>query len=523
MAKKEKKADKKGQKETKDQISAVDKTYFEITINDLNNKLINLRKRNADLEEKNVELETQMAQLDEDRADIIAFLRRTVLTQTSNIKDLEEKLLELAKVRADETERFQNIINDWESKYKAMHEQLSSEIKLLAGKLNYLEEFRLQHDDLMAKFDQQDRNLKEQEQRHKDTLYELEHKQIAEKVRLKNQLESRLLQLSTEFARTNQIRTAAHVQRMTRENIALNNELDQLLCTVERLNSENKVMKTKHAEKRQRRESVTEENAHLMEMCQKYLKIINRLTTECERLKSDAKNASESDKLRRLAEIRETASRKELNESKSKLDTIQTTLNQQKQECITHVEIDAKHQREIAHLLDILRKLKKKLNATMNCTDAASFEIQRQQLLTELMQILTNVQEINDTSADKMTEIVDEMMPLTEKMYRKGKIGITPRQSTTNVLKYVQPSYKGRRKSIMDTRQEQFDYLINRRASLVGCAIIDVDDDASRFDEEIGTIKSLEEEKIETKRKPSMIQISRDSSDDNSDEKCENK
>lgn len=85
----------KGQQENKEQLIAVDKTFFEITINDLNTKLANLRKRNAKLEEKNVELETQMIQLDEDRADIITFLNRTVRTQSSEIKDLEEKLTEM--------------------------------------------------------------------------------------------------------------------------------------------------------------------------------------------------------------------------------------------------------------------------------------------------------------------------------------------------------------------------------------------------------------------------------------------
>lgn len=526
MPKKEKKTDKKGQKENKDQISAVDRTFFEITINDLNNKLINLRKRNGDLEEKNADLETQMGQLDEDRADVIAYLRRTVLTQTSNIKDLEEKLLELAKVRADETERFQNIITDWESKYKAMHEQLSSEIKLLAGKLNYLEEFRLQHDDLMAKFDQQDRNLKEQEQRHKDTLYELEHKQITEKVQLKNQLENRLLQLSNEFAKTNQIRTAAHVQRMTRENIALNNEIDQLLHTVERLTSENQSVKAQNREKRHYSKTISEENAHLMEMCQKYLKIINRLTTECERLKDNLNSAGESEKLRKIAEVRETAARKELNESKAKLKSLKAALDEQKKNSDAQIEIDTKYRQEITQLLNVLRHLKQNINEMIHTSPKTMpLEMTRQQLLDELLQMLTSIEDIDDTSIDPKIEIADKMMPLTTKTaYQKGKMGIAPRQSTTNILKYVQPSYKGRRKSIMDSRQEQQFYdSINKRPSLVGCAIIDVDDDASYLNDEIG---SMDDEKIELKRKPSRIQLSRESLigvDAGADDKGENK
>lgn len=507
MPKKEKKSDKKGQKENKDQICAVDRTFFEITINDLNNKLINLRKQNVGLEEKNANLETQMAQLDEDRADVIAYLRRTVLNQTSNIKDLEEKLLELASVRTDETERFQNIITDWESKYKAMNEQLSSEIKLLAGKLNYLEEFRLQHDDLMAKFDQQDRNLKEQEQRHKNTLYELEHKQITEKVQLKNQLESRLLQLSHEFAKTNQIRMAAHVQRMIRENIALNNDIDQILHTVERMTSENQSIKAQNREKRHYSAMISEEKSHLMEMCQKYLKIINRLTTECEHLKDNVNSAGESEKLRKLAEVRETATRKELNESKAKLEALKALLAEQKKNSDAQLEINEKFRQENTHLLNVLWDLKQKINEMIHASPRSMpLEMTRQQLLDELLQMVTSIEEIDPT-----IEIADEMMSLTTKTaYQKGKMGIAPRQSTTNMLKYVQSSYKGRCKSSMDSRQEQQYYdSINKRPSLVGCAIIDVDDIVCHLNDEIG---SIDDEKIELKRKLSILKVSRESS-----------
>lgn len=519
MPKKDKKADKKGQKETKEQLSAVDKAFFEITINDLNIKLSNLRKRNADLEERNVELETQMLQLDEDRADIIAFLNRTVFTQTSEIKDLEEKLSELAKVRSEETEKFQNIIKDWESKFKAMHEQLSSEIKLLAGKLNYLEEFRLQHDDLMAKFDEQDQHLKEQEQRHKDTLYALEHKQIAEKVLLKNQLEGRLLELSNEFTQVNHIRTAAHVHRLTRENVTINKEIKQLLVTVERVTDENEKIKQKNLEQRRFGDSILEENGQLIDAGEKYLKIIARLTGECEKLKSELKTLDESKKLRKMAEVRETVSRKELNETKSKLELIQTKLTGKSKDCETHLGNDAKHKGEIIRLLGILGQLKKKLGVALRNDGDIPFEVQRTQLLEELLQILATVNEVDDVKSDDSIEIVDKMTPLIQTVYQKGKVGIAPRQSTKNVLKFANASYKGRRKSILDANREFFD-ATKKRVSLVGCAIIDVDDNAARL-QSCESIQIEDEEKTPSSRKPSMIQMSHDVLSD--DDKLENK
>lgn len=519
MPKKDKKADKKNQKENKEQLSAVDRTFFELTINDLNAKLSNLRKRNAELEEKNVELETQMVQLDEDRADIIAFLNRTVFTQRSEIKDLEEKLSELAKVRAEETEKFQNIIKDWESKFKAMHEQLSSEIKLLAGKLNYLEEFRLQHDDLMAKFDQQDRNLKEQEQRHKDTLYELEHKQIAEKVLLKNQLEGRLLELSNEFTQVTQIRTAAHVQRMTRENIALSNEIKQLLYTVERFTNENKSLKRRYRDLREKGDTILEENAHLVEAGEKYLKIIARLTSECERLKTEVKSSDELGKLRKMAEVRETVSRKELNESRSKLESIQKILSEKQINCQSHLDTNEKHRQEIVRLLSVLGQLKRKLGAALRNDETVPFEVQRQQLLEELLLVLTTVQEVDDVSSEELIEVVDEMAPLNKSGYQKGKIGITPRNSTKSILKFTAAAYKGRRKSTLDAREKQLNDTARKRLSLVGCAIIDIDDDTVQL-RSCDSIQIEEEDKTKIgSRKPSMIQMSEEllSDDENDD------
>lgn len=514
MPKKDKKADKKGQKETKEQLSAVDKTFFEITINDLNAKLSNLRKRNAELEEKNVELETQMMQLDEDRADIIAFLNRTVFTQRSEIKELEEKLSELAKVRAEETEKFQNIIKDWESKFKAMHEQLSSEIKLLAGKLNYLEEFRLQHDDLMAKFDQQDRDLKEQEQRHKDTLYELEHKQIAEKVLLKKQLEGRLLELSNEFTKVNQIRTAAHVQRLTRENITINKEIKQLLLSIEQVTKENDKIKGKNKEQRQMTQTILEENAQLVDASEKNRKIIARLTNECEKLKTELKTTDESAKLRKMAEVRETVSRKELNEVKSKLELIQVKMVEKERNCKMHMETDVKHKKEIGRLLSILGQLKKKLGAALrNDDDAMPFEIQRTQLLEDLLNTLTTVKEVDDVPSE---ESVDKITPLIQAVYQKGKVGITPRKSTKNMLKLASASYKGRRKSIMDTQRDYFE-VAKKRVSLVGCAIIDVDDNAARLQSCDSIQIDDGDEKTTSSRKPSMIQLSHDLSNDEND------
>lgn len=475
-----KKKEKKAPKENKEQLSAVDKTFYELTINDLNNKLSHLRSHNAKLEERNVELETTLVQLEEDRSDITAYLNRTLNTQANHIEDFEEKLTQLAKVRAEETERFQGKIQDWESKYKTMHEQLTSEIKLLTGKLNSLEEFRIQKDELMAKFDQQETDLKEQNQRHKETLYELERKQILDKDRLKNEVENRLLQLSNEFAKSNEIRISAHVQRMVRENIALNNELDRLVVTTERLMVDNKRISEQNAEQRLYTQCVLEENARLVDVCQKRLRIIEKLTTELERIRGRTQSHGEADKQRQMAEVREMTVRKELMESKTKMLTMQKDVIGQKHQCKSHLSNCIEYKKEIVRLTTVLRQLKQTVTKTLETVDSTNNEelirMQRKCLLDELQSILMSVSETDEFSVDESNEVA-KSRPSGRDSYHRGRIGITPmRKSTQQLIKYSHSTYKGRKPSLMGIDAASGGHTsTTRRQSLIGSLIIDAE------------------------------------------------
>lgn len=70
---------------------------------------------------------------------IFSYLDRTLKQKVNTIQELEDKLTELSKVRQEENENFKNRMQEWENKYKAMHDNLTSEIKLLTGKLNSME------------------------------------------------------------------------------------------------------------------------------------------------------------------------------------------------------------------------------------------------------------------------------------------------------------------------------------------------------------------------------------------------
>lgn len=75
----------------------------------------------------------------------------------------------------------------------------------------------------------------------------------------------------------------------------------------------------------------------------------------------------------------------------------------------------------------------------------------------------------------------------------------------------------------MESHKEQSVDTSKRRPSLIGCAIIDVDTDSRlrsdsiRIDDESATTKPKDEEKRGVGRKPSMIQMTGDSSSNDED------
>lgn len=458
-----------------DSMKQFDRQYYELTITDLNNKLAHLRSFNATTEERNIELEANMKQMEEDRTDVTAFLDRSLTQKVSINKDLEEKLDELAKLRANEKTEFLRQIREGELKYKTMQEELTSEIKLLTGKLNSLEEFRVQKDELLAKFDQQESELRVQTKQHRDLIYDIERKQVMDKDRLKKEVENKLLELSNEFAKSNEIRISAHVQRLVRENIALNNELDRMMFSQRRLQDENKNMISENSMRRSNVESYKSENDHLVRVCDKQVTVIRKLTSELEGIR--AKNAllCEADNLRTLAEKRDHSKDQTLSEFQRKVHLLEQHVQSIRGECVRHETMYKQQTKEMQRLTGILLKLKFTVKSAARgekrqlADDPEFRKAQRENLLADLMRILTLVYEIPEpVSSIETVGSLDEL-------YKHGDIGITPDHSLTSILKTepIGRIHESRMKaSVMMALEEAS---AKKRASQLSFPIIDLE------------------------------------------------
>lgn len=425
---------KKGKKKEKktgeaaDKLAVVDRTFYELTITDLNNKLARLRSHNSKLEEVNDELNEKLRKLEEDRTDITAYLDRNLAEKRDVIREMSEQLVELSKVREQEAKEAAEKIRDWEQRHKATHEQLSSEIKLLNGKLNSLEEFRIQKDELLARFDQQEKKLREQQNTHKDVIYEMERKVIIDKAQLKKEVQRRLYKLSDEFHRSGEIRMAAYTQRLMRENIALNNEMDKMIASQyameenhRNIQRRSELMKYEYVNQ----ESIRE---RLVKTCQTQLKTIQIMTAEFDALKAKYGKARQYKKLYEETLKRDACERFKISDMEKRLTILKQRLDTLKHEKATLLQLHEANEAEVIRLQNIIKHIKFTVQSgILSESDENQCEAyrkaQRQGLLSEIIQIITTL-----SDASKVPSLAT--VSSVSSRYRTGSAGLLPRSAS---------------------------------------------------------------------------------------------
>ncbi|KAK2587377.1 hypothetical protein KPH14_003094 [Odynerus spinipes] len=226
---KKKRADRDKKNKKRPWLNEKETLSYEQQILDNNRQLARLRSTNEELECDVKIIKEQLTKLEEDRSDIVAYLKRNLEEKIEEARELHERLSALEKLRKEELASFKKKEKEMELEYRTMENNLSAEVKLAAGKLNALEDWRIARLDLMHKFEVQEQQLKEQEERHKQALHAAEKALIVGKAKMQREMEERLNELAENFREATNIRIADTTHRAVRENIALNQELDMML------------------------------------------------------------------------------------------------------------------------------------------------------------------------------------------------------------------------------------------------------------------------------------------------------
>lgn len=309
-----------------------------------------------------------------------------------------------------------------------MHDNLTSEIKLLTGKLNSMEEFRLQRDDLIAKFDTQEFELKEQAKKHKEILYEMERKVILDKERMRKDVENKLLELSTEFTKTSDLRVAASTQRLLRENIALNNDMDRILVLQARLQKENEDMKKKHKDIVAQYEASVAEKKRLIKTCDQQLEVIEKLTKENENSRDLNNYLLDIKRSHEVARRMTRDSRNEMHDLKDKIVELEHQIGRIENDRDNFKDKAMFNQKEFERVSEIIEFLRLTVKSAIKGEkefkhDPTFHEARRNNLLTDLLNILNNTE--TRTDLRRTSSVLS--------FYAQGDLGFLPKLSISLV------------------------------------------------------------------------------------------
>ncbi|XP_023166734.1 cilia- and flagella-associated protein 157 [Drosophila hydei] len=525
-------------------MTNVDRTFYELQITDLNQKLARLRSHLANMDESNITLQAKMQDIDTDRTDVAAHLERTLAERNNSITELEERLVEISKVRNEEKQVAQEKIADLEGKYKAMHDQLTSEIKLLNGKLNSLDEFRIQRDILLAKFDDQEIEIREKEKLHKEALYNMEQAAVVEKDALKKEVEAKLLQVSEDFTRSSEIRNAGYTRRLIRENIALQKEIDLLVMSQIKLQQLYNNQKEKHKEIMVQYSALDHIKNELVRNSINKIKIIENLTTNYEKLKGKYVEALQ---YRRAFEEQQEADKLVDAKNKDAVGKIKSLCRRIETQALEKRHLQAihdQHEGEIIRLRGIIQEIKVTVRdaiVSQQCIklfperlEEANVETQevidevreeainmnkmaRSDLLSKLMNI------VSSHSAElPRTPSVETISTVTSSLYTPGKMGFMPHKPRPAVCDLFQTEVV----DILPQLQVNMpDCLLKRHGQTTAMAAYKEDDRMSIVDVALGTTlyvsSSREDDVIEVEEEPleepegssSSVSVQKDSSE----------
>lgn len=269
--------------EQKDKLLEVDKEWFQIQIRSLEEKLDRRNDRAKNLESSNKEYQDRFEQLREDKADVVAFLKRALQQRTDQISELQARLEGLQHVHETDGKAYEKKIADMQQELGRTKEELGSENMVLTKKLDALEEFRIQREQLMTKFDEQETKLEQQKNSYESKIYEQEKKHIKEEDRLKRDMMVKLESVAAEFRKAANAQMSATTQRTIRENVNVSAQVQQLSEKASDLAAENEGLKMKNVERQRKIEMLEDEQKKLVKRNAYRLKVIQDLTNKCKK------------------------------------------------------------------------------------------------------------------------------------------------------------------------------------------------------------------------------------------------
>ncbi|CAG5115506.1 unnamed protein product [Candidula unifasciata] len=257
------------------------KIFYLVQIRNLEERVWRYQKRCDELEVANSQFHEKFEQMATDKKEIVAFWKKQLEQKTDEIADLTDRHIGLQQTRDNERETFKKQIQEQRTEYQEMKDQLTAENMILSGKLASLEEFKVQREELMARFAQMEEELSRRESENKENLYMLEKKAVMDKDRLKKEMILRVNQVAAEFRKVSNKQMAETTKRTIRENVSINAQLAKMSDKTIELIQENDDLREKGRQHQQQIEILEANEKEMSRKNSNNAKLIRMMTEKC--------------------------------------------------------------------------------------------------------------------------------------------------------------------------------------------------------------------------------------------------
>ncbi|KAM3825456.1 cilia- and flagella-associated protein 157 [Vipera latastei] len=261
--------------------------FYLIQIRDLEGRLARYQQKWDQLQVSEELFRSEYEKMLTDNKEIVAFLKKALNQRVDEIADLTVQLQNLQQAKDLEKDAFETQLVQLRHEFQETKDQLTAENMLLSGKLAALEEFRLQKDEILAKFAERENQLRKEEEQHKDVIYNLERKAVIDKERMKKDMLHRVNAVAAEFRKVANNQMAETTKRTIRENVAISLQLTKVTEQSMQLIQENDRLKGAHAEAAKQLQLLEQNEKKMVKNSLGHQKMIWMLTEKCKELQSE--------------------------------------------------------------------------------------------------------------------------------------------------------------------------------------------------------------------------------------------
>ncbi|KAK7934476.1 hypothetical protein WMY93_005372 [Mugilogobius chulae] len=194
--------DKKTPKRDADSAKVVseekEKNLYLAQIQFLNEKLERCEQKCTELEVQKKDLNLKHNALEKEKADIVDFLKHSLLEKDEEVEKLSEQLDRVQQEAQREQEEMQRQHKLQMDQLHSRTDALTEENKTLVEKLTCVEQFLNERDQLMASLDILQKQLSQQEEDHRVSLHNRDIKALIEKNKWEKQLETQVAKMEVE-------------------------------------------------------------------------------------------------------------------------------------------------------------------------------------------------------------------------------------------------------------------------------------------------------------------------------------